>query len=499
MKIYKFLMLLILTGGLFVSCSNEDLDDNPRKTELPGEEPTGELEIKDFVWKAMNELYLYKSDTPELADDYFATQTELNDWLIGWDTPEELFYDGLVSDQDRFSWIVSDYEVLESQLQATNKSAGFRYGWAYAPNSESKVVAYVIYVSPGGPADMAGLNRGDYITDVNGTSITIDNYGSALFSGDNLDIDVSNVEGGELVPKDNLSITKEVFKEETIPFSKVFTEDGVKIGYLYLSTFLGEFGIDDTILNNVFGDFKSQGIEELIIDLRYNGGGWSEFSSDLGSMVTGQFNDEIFTKQQWNQKYQTYFEQENPERLISRFNEKVDNGDLINSLNLTRVYVIGTGRSYSASESFIIAMEPYIDVVHVGTNTGGKFQGSITLYDSNNLSKTGPNLNDNHKYALQPLVYKFANANGFSDFVNGLVPDVEFEESVYNLGQLGELDEPLLSKTIGVITGNPDRSFISQDEEIWNTGKFPIEDERGFFISNPNKSKELPRLKAPLK
>ena len=94
MKIYKFLMLLILTGGLFVSCSNEDLDDNPRKTELPGEEPTGELEIKDFVWKAMNELYLYKSDTPELADDYFATQTELNDWLIGWDTPEELFYDG---------------------------------------------------------------------------------------------------------------------------------------------------------------------------------------------------------------------------------------------------------------------------------------------------------------------------------------------------------------------------------------------------------------------
>lgn len=495
MKIYKFLFLFVLAGGFFSSCSNDDMDDIKEQTELPGEEPSEdlELEIKDFVWKAMNNIYLYKNDVPVLADDYFSTQSELNEYLDNWDSPEELFNEGLVSDQDRFSWIVDDYEELERLLQATGKSAGFKYGFARAPNSDTQVIAFVVYVSPGGPADNSGLERGDYITEVNGETITMNNY-QGIFgnAGDILELELSTIQGGTVVSEgDPITITKDVFKEETVPVSKVFTEGGVTIGYLFLSTFLGEFGIDDTKLNNVFGEFKSQNVEKLIVDLRYNQGGYSEFSADLASMVTGQFEGEIFTQEQWNDTYQNYFEQEAPDRLYNRFDSSIDNGDAINSLNLSSVYVIATGRSYSASESFIIGLAPYIDVIHVGTGTGGKFQGSVTLYDSENFGKSGAN--PDHKYALQPLVYKYANAEGFTDFVNGLVPDVVIEESPGNLGQLGDLDEPLLAETIAQITGN--RSHISEGIETWDTGKLKPEDEKGFFINSTNPFEELPQKK----
>ncbi|WP_166435171.1 S41 family peptidase [Christiangramia sabulilitoris] len=492
MKLRNFLPIAMLAMALFVSCSDDDIAE-PETTELPGEVPDSnvQLEIKDFLWKAMNNIYLYKEDVPFLADDYFATQTELNNWLANWDSPEELFYEGLAYNYpnvDRFSWVVSDYEVLESQFQGTGKSAGFTYGWSYAPNSTTEVIAYILYVAPGGPADVAGLKRGDFISEVNGETITINNYNKGILSPDFLEVGLSTIENGALVPQEGtLEITKTSFKEDTSPISKVFIVDGVRVGYLYLSSFLGEFGVDDVKLNDAFGFFDSENIDELIVDLRYNRGGYSEFSADLGSMVTGQFEGEIFTKQQWNAQYQAYFEQEDPERLLNKFDGAVSNGDAINGLNLNRVYVLGTGRSFSASESFIIGLEPYIDVVHVGTETGGKFQGSVTLYDGDGFGKQ--NINTNHKYAVQPLVYKFANANGFTDFVDGLVPDIVKEEDILNLGQLGELDEPLLARAVADITGSADRSFLSEGPKLQ---KIKVEEERGFFIETPLTGKELP-------
>ncbi|WP_324721218.1 S41 family peptidase [Salinimicrobium sp. HB62] len=496
----KFFMPLFLLGILFTSCSKDDVVEEveEKKEEVEPVELTAEekkdLEIKDFIWKSMNNIYLYKSHIPELADNYFSTQADLDEYLLKWDTPDDLFYSGLVADEDRFSWIVEDYEELESYLQGSSKSAGFRYGLVYAPNSTTKVLAYVIYVSPNGPAEAAGLKRADYISKVNGTDITVNNYQS-IFNPDNLELGLSTIEDGFLVEvEDPINVTKSVFKENPIAVEKIFTVEGVKIGYLYLSSFLGEFGIDDVKLNETFGRFKSENIEELIVDLRYNGGGYSEFSSDLASMVTGQFNGEIFTQEVWNDDYQSYWQQNNPEYLYSRYNNEISNGEAINSLNLNRVHIIETGRSFSASESFLIGLEPYIEVIHVGTQTGGKFQGSITLYDSEGLTNK-KNINPNHKYAIQPLIYKFANANGYTDFVDGLIPDIRIEEDINNLGQLGELDEPLLARTIEAITGVSSVSAAYQkkaDEHALDFREIPMEDEKGFFISLDDPKNQLP-------
>ena len=196
---------------------------------------------------------------------------------------------------------------------------------------------------------------------------------------------------------------------------------------------------------------KSDGISDLIIDLRYNSGGAVESAVDLASMITGQFEGEVFARQQWNQTYQEYFEKEDPERLINRFNTKIGNGDAINSLELSRVYVLTTKSTASASELLINGLSPYIEVIQIGENTTGKFQASVTLYDSPDFGRRGASIN--HQYAIQPLIYKSLNAQGKTDYLDGLTPAIYQVEDILNLGALGDPDEALLALALSHIQG----------------------------------------------
>jgi C-terminal processing protease CtpA/Prc len=208
----------------------------------------------------------------------------------------------------------------------------------------------------------------------------------------------------------------------------------------------------DPQLNAAFGQFKADMVTDLVLDLRYNGGGSVRTATDLASMITGGFAGELFMREQWNAEYQAYYESEAPERLLDNFNTSIKNGESINSLNLNQVYVITTGRSASASELVINGLNPYINVIQVGETTTGKFQASVTLYDSPNFGRN--NANSSHTYAIQPLVLKSVNSDGVSDYVNGLDPDIEISENIRNLGVLGELSDPMLNTAVNAILGN---------------------------------------------
>ena len=93
-------------------------------------------------------------------------------------------------------------------------------------------------------------------------------------------------------------------------------------------------------------------------------------------------------------------------------------------------------------------------MVQIGDNTTGKYQASFLLYDSPNFQKT-VELNPNHTYAMLPLVFQTANVDGFTDFEEGLIPDIFQEEDLSNLGVLGDPGEPLLATAIQEITGVP--------------------------------------------
>lgn len=253
-----------------------------------------------------------------------------------------------------------------------------------------------------------------------------------------------------------VSLTSVEYSEDPVFIHKVVELAGRKIGYLM---YLGFYGTEkyDSELNAVFGDFKSRGVTDLVLDLRYNGGGSVATAIDLSSMITGQYENEVFIKYQYNQDYQTYFKTYNPSSLILKMDSQIRTGEAINHLNLSKVYVLATRSSASASELVINGLSAYIDVVHVGTSTRGKFQASTTLYDSPNFWKYDDNdkwhVNTHHKYALQPLILKYANANGVSDFVEGLVPDIEVKENISNYGVLGDPSELLFQTAINDILG----------------------------------------------
>jgi len=169
-------------------------------------------------------------------------------------------------------------------------------------------------------------------------------------------------------------------------------------------------------------------------------------------MITGQFNDQLFSQEIWNDKVMNAFD---PSVFINNFTNTINpnsNPETINSLNLSRVYCIVTGSTASASELLINSLRSYIDVRLVGTQTVGKQVGSITLYDSDNLLRNGPNFNSSHTYALQPIVLEISNkdrANVPDGFLPGTtLPGIELAEDYANLGEIGETTDPLLLRTL---------------------------------------------------
>jgi C-terminal processing protease CtpA/Prc len=252
----------------------------------------------------------------------------------------------------------------------------------------------------------------------------------------------------------DVNLTKEEnFETNPIQVSRTIQTSVGKIGYIMYNQFVGDKSPE---LNQVFGDLKSQGIAELILDLRYNGGGSVLNCIELASMITGQFDNEIFSKEQWNSKLEAFLiERYGVESLTDRFvNRLAENDEAINSLNLNRVVIIATSESASASELLINSLSPYIGVIHVGEQTVGKNVGSITVYDyvDNNGTK-----NPDHKYAMQPIVLKIANKEDYADYANGLEPDNPIEEDITNLGILGNIEEPLLLSAINALTGTGKR------------------------------------------
>src|SRR5690606_11567216 len=174
--------------------------------------------------------------------------------------------------------------------------------------------------------------------------------------------------------------------------------------------------------NQAFGSLKVQNITHLVLDLRYNSGGSIATATKLASMITGQFTGQVFAKEQWNSKMHPHYEQVNPQNLVSRFTASIGNAP-INDLQLTTVYVLTSASTASASELVINGLKPYIDVVQIGDYTTGKNVGSVTLYDSPSFGKR--DRNPNHFYAMQPIVLKVVNKDGFGDYQqNGLAPDV---------------------------------------------------------------------------
>jgi C-terminal processing protease CtpA/Prc len=392
----------------------------------------------------MNLYYLWQADVPDLADDRFDNQNQLNNFLEGFENPTNLFNAIRVDNAiDRFSVIYSDYDVLEGALSGNTLNNGMDFAIRFKPGSTTDLYGWVRYIIPNSDAATKPIQRGDIFYAINGTPLNVDNFRS-LLANETYTVNLADYDNGNITPNgESVSLTKTALAENPILLSTVITEGSHNIGYLMYNAFYANF---DSQLNAVFGSFQSQNVTDLVLDLRYNSGGSVSTATKLASMITGQFTGQLFAKQQWNAKAQSYLESNNPSSLENRF---VGN---LNSLNLNRVYILTSSATASASELVINCLKPYINVVQIGTTTTGKNVGSITLYDSPTFAKQ--NVNPRHKYAMQPIVLKIVDKNGFGDYTSGIAPTTTLPESMDNLGVLGNPNEPLLNAAINQITGS---------------------------------------------
>lgn len=411
-----------------------------------------DLRIGDFIWKGLNLYYLWQIDAPDLADDRFSNQRELNTFLSNNTNPTDLFNSLRVhSSIDRFSVIFNDYRALEGILSGTTKNNGVDFGLKYKNGSTTALFGWVRYILPHSDASNKNIQRGMIFYALNGIPLSVTNY-QYLLANETYTLHFADYDNGNITPNgQSLSLTKAVYTENPILISKVINTGNHHIGYLMYNGFYPNY---DSQLNTVFGALKAQNITDLVLDLRYNSGGSIATATRLASMITGQFTGQLFAKEQWNTKLQPYYEDTNPNNLKNNFTNSIGN-TAINGLNLNKVYILTSKSTASASELVINCLKPYITVVQIGEATTGKNVGSITLYDSPAFNKK--DRNPNHFYAMQPIVLKVVNKNGFGDYTDGLIPDYPLIEDLSNLDLLGSESEPLLSTAIGHITANGKR------------------------------------------
>ncbi len=437
---FKTLIPLVVLALALANCNNKEKENIPLN-----------VEINDFVWKGMNTYYLWQDSIPVLADTRFANQEQLYSYLENYSDPSTLFEELKYrpEDRDKWSWIVDDYVALEDYFSGVRKTSGAKIKFYLTSEGSSEVYGVVRYIVPETDAAEKPIERGDVFNSVNGTLLNTSNYSDLVYNADSYTINLGNyeynpiTESVEITPTgEDVTLVKGVYNENPVYKTSVFNVDGQKIGYLMYNSFTSTY---DENLNDAFSYFKSENVSELILDLRYNGGGSVQTSMYLSGMITGQFEGEIFTKERWNNKWQTWLNDNHPEWLTNYFTNTMTNGTVLNNLNLDRVVIITTGDSASASELVINALKPYIDVVTIGTRTHGKYVASVTLYDSDNFSKD--NVNPNHNWAMQPIVLKELNSLG-NYAPEGFPASIIFKENFNNMGELGLETEPLTARAL---------------------------------------------------
>jgi len=442
------------------------------------------VEVNDFVWKGMNTYYLWQEEIPVLDDERYSSQENLYSFLEGYENPSELFESLKFEPEttDKWSWIVDDYIELEAYFQGISKSSGAKIKLYLTAENSTDVFGIIRYIVPNTDAASKPIERGDVFNSVNGVHLTISNYTDLLYTSDSYTLNLgtysynTTTETVEITPNgESVTLVNGVYAENPVHIQNTFDSNGHKIGYLMYNSFTSNYNQE---LNNAFQYFKSEAVTDLILDLRYNGGGSVQTAGYLASMITGQFNGEILTREEWNPKWQNWLEENHPDWLVNSFTNTMSDGTTINNLNLSSLIILTTGNSASASELVINALNPYIDVVTIGTTTHGKYVASITLYDSQDFSRAGAN--PDHLWAMQPIVLKEVNSIG-EYAPDGFSPSITIGEDFNNMGVLGTETERLTARAINYITtGNKSSSDevsfkITSKKQLKN--QHPLENE----------------------
>ena len=382
--IHKLLLLSILSFVL-ISCG-EDGGDNfevhtPKSCSLQDQ--------NQFIYDVLKDSYLWSDKVVDLN--------------ISLETNSSIFLDNFLYKDDRFSYLISLDTHNEQFESGTATNLGFLS--ALVQKEDKSYETVVGYVYANSPADRAGLRRSDIIQS------RIDTNESSLFR-------IKNSDG---ILRE-LNITDHEYSVINTTHHTIFSQNNKKTGYFVFKSFVGPNLTEN--LDSTFAYFKENGVSDLIIDLRYNGGGLLNIASYLGSLIGGdKVSGNVFQYNRYNQKY-SHFD------YATHFASTPTS-----ALTLDRIIFITSFNTASASESLINALKATnnnIEVISIGTATYGKPYGMHTMPFCEKV--------------LVPIQFSDENADGDGDFVDGLVPTCTQYEDFKN--DFADSNETLLQEAL---------------------------------------------------
>lgn len=426
-KISYTLLIISVLFALFTGCEKNDATIIDNTT----------IQVNNFIQAAMSDVYLWYNYLPNIDPNF--------------ESDSKSYFNKLLYKDDKWSYITDNVTEWENSLNGIEKTYG--YSLAFGSFVDSKGVdtgnyfAIVEYVYPNTPAKKAGFDRGSIITQVNGASITKDNY-EQLLSSETITVTKGSLTASGISNSGTITMTAQELNLDPVVLYKVIEKDGHKIGYLFYAQYIANF---NNSLKAALDYFTTNQITDLIVDLRYNPGGQISAAQYLCSAIaplsTVTSSKKLVTFQ-WNDKYQQYWTEE---KITDQTTVLFDNS-VPTKLGLNKVTILTGQGTASAAELTITGLKPYMNVTMVGDTTYGKYTASITLKPEDIYSDPSDYAGFKN-WGLQPIVLRYANAEGVTNFVNGFAPDYLVSDELLPAQPLGDLSETLLKKAVENITG----------------------------------------------
>ena len=424
-------------------------------------------DVNHWMADYMSQAYLWNTEFNTIKDKLDYTIEDPSDFLDAAlssmttnKTDDGYDYDGDngATEHHYFSYVEDTSSSSTSKVVTRSdngKATDFGIGQLFAGRLTTSTYALgVNYVYADSPADKAGIKRGTLITKYNGASITASNLDDiyyALIGYDNTSsvslttksyvfYNEENKNGYYLSDVDTtFTINKATYDANPILASKTIKPEGSGhiIGYFSYAGF--DYYHDKEMLD-AFSQFKKDGITDLVLDLRYNGGGYVNSSATLATLVAGSgYEGNVYSSMQYNADRTAngevgyYYIGKSPSFYDPDKKKMVtDHYDMItkaldNAVNLKKVYVLTTDNTASASELIINGLRGLdIDVITVGTTTIGKNVG-MEVIESDDYKKDYDF--EGCSYEFAPITFKSYNAKNQSDYADGFEPNCEVDET----------------------------------------------------------------------
>ena len=446
---------LLLAFGLLAGCGKQ-VPDEYRK--LDEETRLERKYVNTFAWNVMDAYYLWREEISSAMDK----------WEI-WEEPirkvaDIRYKDAAGEDIDRWTVVTDDYASFVGGVSGHTRTLGMDFQLYYADKAHTRICAVVTYTYGQSPAEQAGLGRGDIILTVDGREMTADNYQEIvrerLLGGGTVKLALSDGR--------SVTITAVDMYEDPVQTVRILERpNGKKVGYLHYTSFTLDSCED---LTRVFRSFTEQGIDDLVLDLRYNSGGYVVAEQVLASMVAPVAvvqAGEVFHQEIYNAKMAKEMKEE-PSRFQTDFMFR-SGGELqyVSTAganpDLPRLYVLVTRSSASASESLVCCLRPYMDVILIGERTSGKYcAGYLVSADAwykavkesleeGEYEKALPYVDN---WGMYVMYSRYADCNGATlSMPDGIAPDVEAEDDPLDGFALGDPRESMLTVALGLIEG----------------------------------------------